>query len=109
MCEVYSGCEHLGLDLLGDGSSGTGVDLQAGMVANLLDQPLGLKVSESLAGAGSVDLQAVNKDGGSDQLVGGDLLQHLGVGLLVHDGSMVSLLLGLALRPLLLLALADVK
>ena len=79
------------------------------MVADLLDQTLSLKVEESLAGAGAVDLQAIDEDGGGDELVGGDLLEHLGVSLLIHDGGVVGLLLGLTLRPLLLLSFADVK
>lgn len=73
------------------------------MVADLLDQTLGFKISEGLASARSVDLHAVNEDSGGDELVGGDLLQDLGGGLLVHDGGIVDLLLGLSLRPLLLI------
>lgn len=100
---------HLSLNLLSSGSGGTSVDLKGGMMADLLDQTLSLKVKESLAGAGAVDLQAVDEDGSSDELVGGDLLEHLSVSLLVHDGGVVGLLLGLTLGPLLLLALADVE
>jgi hypothetical protein len=76
--------------------------LEGGVVADLLDQTLRLKVGEGLASARSVDLHAINEDGGGDELVGGDLLKDLGSGVLVHDGSIVNLLLGLSLRPLLL-------
>jgi len=99
----------LSLNFLSNSSSGTSVDLQAGRVADLLDQTLSLQIQESLASARTVDLQAVDEDGGGDELVGGNLLDHLGVGLLVHDGGVVGLLLGLTLRPLLLLSFADVE
>lgn len=88
---------RLSLNLLSDGSGGAGVNLQTGMVADLLDQTLSLQIQESLTSARTVDLQAVNEDSGGDELVGGDLLDHLGVGFLLHDGDVVNLLLGLSL------------
>ena len=78
------------------------------MVTDLLDQTLGFQVEEGFASAGTVNLQTINQDGSGDELVGWDLLEHLGVSLLVHDGGVVDFLLSLSFRPLLLLTLGDV-
>lgn len=74
------------------------------MVRDLLDQTLGFQILQSLTGDGAVDAQAINQNTDSDELVSGDFLHHLVVGGLVHEDGVFSLLLGLSLRPLLLLS-----
>lgn len=59
------------------------------------------ELADSSAGKGAVDAETVNKDGGRDQLVGGDLLHQLVVGGLVEDDGVVGLVLNLSLGPFL--------
>jgi hypothetical protein len=61
-----------------------------------------LKVANGPASKTGVDLHAVRDDGSGDELVGGDILQDLIVGLLVKDDRLLSVLLHLGLGPLLL-------
>ena len=65
-----------------------------------------LELDEGLAGQRSPDLQPLGNDGGSDQLVGWDLLKQLVVSGLVEEHQVVQLVPGLSLGPLLLLGLA---
>lgn len=75
-------------------------------MGDLLDQTLSFQFDQSTTSDGTVDAQAIDQDTNGDELVGGDFLQHLVVGGLVHDDSVVTLFLGLSLRPLLLLCLS---
>jgi hypothetical protein len=60
---------------------------------NLLDLAVCLKISESLAGERTVDLQAIDEGGNGDEAVGLDILLELVVGLLVEDNGVVGLVL----------------
>ena len=93
----------LGLGLLSNGSGRTSVNRQRRGQRHGLDQTLLLQVQKSAASNRAVNLQAVNKDGRGDELVGRDLLDHLVISSLVHVDGVVGLFLGLSLGPLLLL------
>jgi hypothetical protein len=72
-----------------------------------LDHALLLKVLDALAGEGAVDLHSVDQDSDGDEAVGLDILVELvGSGLVQQDG-VLSLVLDLALGPLLLLFLCS--
>jgi hypothetical protein len=60
---------------------------------DLLDDTLLLELSESLARKRSVDLQSVDEDGSSDQTVGENVLVEALLDVLVHDDSMLGLVL----------------
>ena len=47
------------------------------MMNDLLDQPLSLEMTHSLAGEGTVDLHSFDEDGLGDHLVGGDFFHDL--------------------------------
>lgn len=61
-----------------------------------------LKVTDGTASKTGVDLHAIRDDGSCDEFVGGNILQHLIVGLLVINDSLFGVFLHLGLGPLLL-------
>merc|ERR1719308_89817 len=83
-----------------------GVDHLGAVSNHLLDQTLLHQLNKSSPGEGSTHLQPLGDDGGSDELVGGDLLVQLVIGALVKQNQVVQLVPGLSLGPLLLLGLA---
>lgn len=63
------------------------VDAQSAVSNNLLDDALLLKVGQTSASNGSVDLHSVDKNGDGDETVGLDILVKLvGGGLIEEDG-----------------------
>lgn len=83
------------------------VDLHLAVRGDGLDHALLLEVEEALASQGAVDLHAVDENGDGDEAVGLDILVELLGGGLVQDDGVLSLVLDLALRPLLLLLLSS--
>jgi len=61
-----------------------------------------LKVTDGTASKTGVDLHAIRNDGSCNEFVGGNILQHLIVGLLVINDSLFGVFLHLGLGPLLL-------
>ena len=80
-----------------------GVNVELGGRRNHLDELLLAEVLKTTAGEGDGDLEAVGDDGGSDDLVLGDFTFELLDDVGVEEDSVVELLTGLTLRPLLLL------
>ena len=74
---------------------------------HLGDQTLRLHLIQQAAGQGAVDAMTVNHHTNGDQFVSRDFLHDLVVGGLVNDDGVLGLLLGLSLRPLLLLGLSS--
>ena len=75
-----------------DGGKRT-VDAQSAVSNNLLDDALLLKVGQTSAGNGSVDLHSVDEDRDGDQAVGLDILVKLVGGGLVEEDGVLSLVL----------------
>ena len=69
------------------------VDAQSAVSNNLLDDALLLKVGQTSASNGSVDLHSVNENGDSDETVGLDILVKLVGGGLVEEDGMLGLVL----------------
>lgn len=83
------------------------VDLHFAVGDNGLDEALLLEVSKALASQRTVDLHSVDEGGDGDQTVGLDILVELLGCRLVEKDGVLSLVLDLALRPLLLLLLSS--
>lgn len=83
------------------------VDLHLAVGDNGLDEALLLEVSKALASQRTVDLHSVDEGGDGDQTVGLDILVELLGCRLVEKDGVLSLVLDLALRPLLLLLLSS--
>lgn len=69
------------------------VDAQSAVSNNLLDDALLLKVGQTSASNGSVDLHSVNENGDSDETVGLDILVKLVGGGLVEEDGVLGLVL----------------
>merc|ERR1712192_43619 len=67
-----------------------GVDHLGTVSDNLLDQSLLHELNKSPSGEGTTPLQPLRDDGGSDELVGGDLLVQLVIGALVKQNQVVA-------------------
>jgi hypothetical protein len=72
------------------------VDVQLRVTNNLLDLAVLLKVLERFPCKRTVNLQAIDEGGDSDETVGLDILLELVVGLLVEDDGVLSLVLDCA-------------
>merc|ERR1719458_298454 len=83
-----------------------GVDHLGAVSDHLLDKALLHQLNQSTSGEGATHLQPLGDNGGSDELVGGNLLIQLVIGALVKQNQVVQLVPGLSLGPLLLLGLA---
>lgn len=70
-------------------------------MADLFNQSLGLQINKGTTGNRGVNLHTIDQHSMGDQLVGGNLLEDLGIGFLVNDDCIVGLFLGLSLGPLL--------
>ena len=79
-----------------------GVDKLVSGLDNPLDLSVLLELVDGTAGQRGADLKTIRDDGGGDELVGGDILHHLVVQLLVIDNDLLDVLLDLGLGPLLL-------
>ncbi len=73
------------------------------MLQDGLDETLSLEVGDGTTSERTGDAELVADGGDGDGLLGRDLLEKLVIGLLVKEGGVVGLFLGLSLGPLLLL------